>query len=129
MHLGVGTPEEEGFSERMRASLLSGKGRDALLSVQMLIILFSKRKQRYEVKIAQRSDLVAIKPLVYQFIPAGGFEILNDSKDGIYDDLELEENFSPGCAVFREFLEELFSVPEYEGNCTGSVEERFDMLY
>ena len=124
MHAGVGKPGDDGYSERMRASLLSGDGRDSLLSVQMLIILRSNRTKKYEVKIVQRSYNVAIKQGVYQFIPSGGFEILNDSNDDIYDDIELEENFSPGCAVFRELLEEMFNMQEFEGNGTGSVEER-----
>lgn len=108
----------------MYHSLLKGVGRDSLLSVQMLVVIKSKRTHKYEVKIIQRSNDVVIKPGVYQFIPSGGFEILNDSDDDIYDDLELEENFSPGCAIFREYLEELFNVPEFEGGGTGSIEER-----
>ena len=108
----------------MYHSLLKGTGRDSLLSVQMLVIIKSKRTHKYEVKIIQRSNDVVIKPGIYQFIPSGGFEILNDSDDDIYDDLELEENFSPGCAIFREYLEELFNVPEFEGGGTGSIEER-----
>ena len=108
----------------MNQSLLRGDNRDSLLSVQMLVIAKSKRTHKYEVKIAQRSDQVAVAPGIYQFVPAGGFEILNDSDDDQYDDLELEENFSPGCAVFREFLEEVFNLPEFEGGGTGSIEER-----
>lgn len=112
------------FSEGMYKSLLSGSGRDSLLSVQMLVVVKSKQTKEYEVKIIQRSQQVAVAPGVYQFVPAGGFEILNDSEDNIYDELELEENFSPGCAVFREYLEELFNVPEFEGRGSGSIEDR-----
>ena len=124
MHQGVGKRMDDGFEERMRASLLRGDGRDSLLSVQMITILKSDRSNRYEVQIAQRSNTVAVKPGVYQLIPAGGFEILNDSDDEEYDDLELEENFSPGCAVFRELLEEMFNLPEFEGKGRGSIENR-----
>lgn len=112
------------FNSKMKNSLLSGKGRDSLLSVQMLVVIKSKRNKQYEVKIIQRSDNVVIKPGVWQFIPSGGFEILNDSDDNVYDDIELEENFSPGCAVFREYLEEFFNAPEFEGGGNGSIEER-----
>lgn len=124
MHEDVPSYSDEGFNEKMRKSLLKGVNRDALLSVQMLVIIKSNRTHKYEVKIIQRSNDVVIKPGIYQFIPSGGFEILNDSDDDIYDDLELEENFSPGCAIFREYLEELFNVPEFEGGGTGSIEER-----
>ncbi|MBQ6774228.1 MAG: hypothetical protein IJP48_09240 [Synergistaceae bacterium] len=124
MHKNIGSPDESGYFERMRASLLNGSGREALLGVQMLVIIFSERSKRYEVKLIERSKMVAIKPGIYQFIPSGGFEILNDSDDDEYDDLELKENLSPGCAVFREYLEELFNAPEFEGNGTGSIEER-----
>ena len=115
---------ENNFDSCIYSSLLSGNGRDSLLSVQMLVIIKSERTHKYEAKIIQRSNDVIIKPGMYQFIPSGGFEILNDSDDDIYDDLELEDNFSPGCAVFREYLEELFNVPEFEGGGTGSIEER-----
>lgn len=124
MHEDVDINDEYLFKRKMYESLLSGSGRDSLLSVQMLVIIKSKRSKKYEVKIVQRSNEVAIKPGIYQFVPAGGFEILNDSDDNIYDDGELVDNFSPGCAVFREYLEELFSRPEFEGGGNGSIEER-----
>ena len=124
MHRGVKALSGEEHFKEMRDSLLKGYGRDSLLSVQMLVIIKSKRTDNYEVKIIQRSNNVAIKPGIYQFIPSGGFEILNDSDDNIYDDIELVENFSPGCAIFREYLEELFNAPEFEGGGTGSIEER-----
>lgn len=124
MHQDVINSTTETKENCMRHSLLRGIGRDALLSVQMLVVVKSRRTHNYEVKIIQRSTDVVIKPGIYQFIPSGGFEILNDSEDDIYDDLELVENFSPGCAIFREYLEELFNVPEFEGGGTGSIEER-----
>lgn len=124
MHSDINAKSGKNFVKEMRASLLKGYGRDSLLSVQMLVIIKSKRTKKYEVKIIQRSNNVAIKPGIYQFIPSGGFEILNDSDDDIYDDIELIENFSPGCAIFREYLEELFNAPEFEGGGTGSIEER-----
>ncbi len=124
MHKDVLGASKNDFDKEMSHSLLKGIGRDSLLSVQMLVVVKSKRTHQYEVKIIQRSNDVVIKPGIYQFIPSGGFEILNDSDDDIYDDLELAENFSPGCAIFREYLEELFNVPEFEGGGTGSIEER-----
>lgn len=124
MHEDVFSDRNGYIEERMFRSLLKGINRDSLLSVQMMVIIKSKRTHKYEVKIVQRSSNVVIKPGIYQCIPSGGFEILNDSDDNIYDDLELEENFSPGCAIFREYLEELFNIPEFEGGGTGSVEER-----
>ena len=126
IHQGAGDICEDGFRERMLESLLCGKGRDSLLSVQMLVIIKSAKSHRYEVKIIKRSKQVAAMPDIYQFLPAGGFEILNDSDDDIYDDSELFDNFSPGCAVFREYLEELFNAPEMEGGgkARGSIEER-----
>ena len=124
IHGKIGEKGAPNFYDRMYRSLLRGDGRDSLLSVQMLVIVRSKRTGKYEAKIIQRSKQVAVAPGIFQFIPSGGFEILNDSDDNIYDDIELEENFSPGCAVFREFLEELFNVPELEGGGTGSIEDR-----
>ena len=124
IHADVDGMRKGEFQKKMARSLLSGCGRHSLLSVQMLVVVRAKSSGTYEVKIAQRSSKVVISPNIYQFIPAGGFEILNDSDDDQYDDKELSENFSPGCAVFREFLEELFDVPEFNGNGSGSVVDR-----
>ncbi len=122
MHKDVDLKEKN--AEQMRLSLMQGAGRDSLLSVQMAVVVKSNRSHKYEVKFIQRSTQVAVKPGVYQLIPSGGFEILNDSDDDIYDDMELEENFSLGCAIFREYIEELFNVPEFEGGGEGSIEDR-----
>ncbi len=124
MHRYTGDREDAGFSKRLYESMLRGDGRDSLLSVQMLVIMRSSRTHGYEAKIIQRSKNVAAEPGLYQFLPAGGFEILNDSDDDIYDDIELWDNFSPGCVVFREYLEELFNIPEFAGGGEGSIEER-----
>ncbi len=124
IHAGIDTISDPEYVETMRRSLLKGDGRESMLSVQMLVVVKSKRSNKYEVKLIQRSNKVAIKPGLYQFIPSGGFEILNDSEDDEYDEIELQENFSPGCAIFREYLEELFNIPEFEGGGTGSIEQR-----
>jgi len=124
MHPDMPLRESGSYYSEMFRSLLRGTGRESLLSVQMIVVMKSEKSKKYEVTIIKRSDMVAILPGVYQFIPAGGFEILNDSNDDVYDDIELEENFSLGCAVFREYLEELFNLPEFEGNGSGSIEER-----
>lgn len=124
MHSHAGGRNDAGFSKGMYESLLRGDARDSLLSVQMLVIMRSSRTHRYEAKLIQRSRDVAAEPGLYQFLPAGGFEILNDSDDDIYDDIELWDNFSPGCAVFREYLEELFNIPEFAGGGKGSIEDR-----
>ena len=104
-------------------SLLCGKGRHALLSVQMLVVIKSKSGD-YEVKMIQRSQNVSIAPGEYQFVPCGYFEIFNDSDDGCYNEDELKENLSPGYAVFREYLEELFQEKDFEGGGIGSVSDR-----
>ena len=119
IHERIGTTKDKGLSP-----LLKGEGRDSLLSVQMLVIVKSEETNQYELIVTQRSNTVALKPGVYQFIPSGGFDILNDSNDGIYNDLELEDNYSPGCAIFREYLEELYNEPEFEGRGEGSIRQR-----
>lgn len=124
MHSDVKATSGKEFDKEMRTSLLNWDGKNSLLSVQMLVIIKSRRTQKYEVKIVQRSNYVVIKPGVYQFIPSGGFEILNDSNHDTYDDSKLIENFSPGRAIFREYLEELFNAPEFRGTGDGSIEDR-----
>lgn len=108
------------YLNSMRKSLLSGITHETLLSVQMIVLM--KEENTYNIKIIQRSDEVAISPGKYQIVPAGGFEILNDSKNG-YTKAEIIENSSPGCAVFREYLEEIFGKSEFEGHGIGSVNE------
>lgn len=108
------------FKDKMRKSLLSGEGRKSLLGVQMLVLI--KDKDDYNIKIIRRSKQVAIAPERFQLVPSGGFEIFNDSQDG-YSKFELEDNYSPGCAIFREYLEELFGEEECEGRGRGSVNE------
>ena len=81
-----------------------------------------KENDTYNIKLIQRSDNVAISPGKYQIVPAGGFEILNDSSNG-YTPHEILENSSSSCAVFREYLEEIFGRNEFEGHGVGSVNE------
>lgn len=111
---------EEDYFNQMRKSLLSGMTHETLLSVQMIVLM--KEYDRYSIKLIQRSDNVAVSPNKYQIVPAGGFEILNDSENG-YTKTEIVENSSSGCAVFREYLEEIFGKKEFEGYGIGSVNE------
>lgn len=104
-------------------SLLNGRGRESLISVQMIVVIKSKDGQ-YEIKRIQRSEDVAQAPGEYQLVPCGGFDVFNDSDDDSYDDNELAENLSPGAAVFREYLEELFKGEDFEGNGPGSVNDK-----
>ena len=108
------------FNEKMKESLINGKNRDSLLSVQMLVLL--KNGDDYNIKIIQRSISVAIDPGRFQVVPSGGFEVFNDSVAG-YSTFEIKDNYSPGMAVFREYLEEIFGEEEFEGKGTGSVSE------
>ena len=104
-------------------SLINGKGRESLVSVQMIVVIKSRGGQ-YEVKRIQRSKNVAQAPGEYQLAPCGGFEIFNDSADDNYDDSELDENLSPGAAIFREYLEELCKGEDFEGKGAGSVNDK-----
>lgn len=108
------------FKEKMKESLTDGKNRDSLLSVQMLVLL--KNGDDYNIKIIQRSSSVAIAPGCFQIVPSGGFEVFNDSTAGC-SSYEIKDNYSPGMAVFREYLEEIFGQEEFEGKVSGSVSE------
>lgn len=112
--------DQANYYESMRKSLLSGNLHETLLSVQMIVLM--KENDTYNIKLIQRSDNVAISPGKYQIVPAGGFEILNDSSNG-YTPHEILENSSSSCAVFREYLEEIFGRNEFEGHGVGSVNE------
>lgn len=121
MHKSVcGKDKSQEYYASMRKSLCSGEGRDSLLSVQMLVLI--KNGNDYDIKIIQRSKGVAMAPDRFQLVPSGGFEILNDSISG-FSEYEIEDNYSAGCAVFREYLEEIFGIEEFEGKGVGSVNE------
>lgn len=111
---------KEDFNNQMTNSLCTGDGRNSLLSVQMLVLI--KCNNDYKIEITQRSKKVSIAPGCFQLVPSGGFEILNND-DSEYSKYELEDNYSPGCSIFREYLEEIFGNEEFDGNGSGSVNE------
>ena len=124
IHDGVGRLGESGFLDRMKTSLISGDQRNALIGIEMIVIIKSERTSEYEVKIGQRSNKVAMLNGLYELPPAGGFEILSDNEDGKYDEeQDIKQNFSPGLATFREYLEELFNAPEFDGTGRGGIDE------
>jgi len=96
--------------------IFSGKGRQSLLSVQM-IVLFKTKEGCYKVLLMQRSKDVAAKPGYWQFMPAGGFEMLE--KEGVEDKKAIEDNYNVRMAIFRELIEELYGKSEYEYNVRG----------
>ena len=116
--------KRENFTDRklemMLKSLRRGEGRQSLLSVQMIVLM--RKGKDYYISIIQRSKNVALAPGIFQLVPSGGFEILNDSLNG-YSKYEIESNYSLGCAIFREYIEEIFGEPEFEGRGKGSVNE------
>lgn len=107
--------------QHLRIELASGKNRHSLLGVQMLVLMKTK-ENRYRISLIQRSNAVAIAPGQFQIVPSGGFEILNDSDPG-YSEYEIRDNLSPGCAIFREYLEEILGEKEFDGKGAGSVNE------
>ena len=122
-HPDVGCPGDSDYLPKMAASLLKGSNRESLLSVQMMVIMKSAWTHEYELMMIQRSQNAAIAAGLYQLIPSGGFEVLNDSEDDKYDTNTLKANFSAGSAVFREFLEELHGRSEFAGHARGSVRD------
>lgn len=122
IHRGVGRLGDNLFLEKMKKSLTSGHGRDALIGLQMLVLIKSNRNQKYRVLIGQRSNTTAMVSGLYEIPPAGGYEVLGDNEDGIYEEnQDIIENFSPGCAIFREYLEELFNKSEFDGTGNGGI--------
>ncbi|MBP5591638.1 hypothetical protein J6Y50_07285 [bacterium] len=118
------TPEET------KEFLKSGAGRHSLLSVQMLVLMKENVKnengeiikKRYKILLIQRSETVAIAPGYYQFVPSGGFEVFCDCPQG-YSAEGIRDNLSAGCAVFREYMEEILGEKEFEGEGRGHVNE------
>ena len=107
-HKFSGSPNDPDFVGKMKESLTHfSADTHSLLGVQMLVISKSEQSGQYNVVLAERSEDVAIKPNVFQFVPSGGFEVTKE--DNIYYKEDFVSDFSAGCAVFREYLEELFN--------------------
>lgn len=121
MHkLGCCAKKSSEYNDAMYKSLCRGYGRDSLLGVQMLVLI--KHGSDYDIKVIQRSKNVAVAPECFQLVPSGGFEIMSNSNFPCSKD-EIEDNYSVGCAVFREYLEEIFGIDEFKGNEIDSVNE------
>jgi len=91
--------------------LSKGLGRNALLSVQCLVILCTEQTQKnikYKCFLGKRSNStrsVSTKLGCYQFPPSGGFD-LYDVETGVTRDI-IMENCSLSLALMREYLEEI----------------------
>jgi len=99
-------------SEEKRTFLTSGEGRHSLLGVQMLVLMKTE-EGRYKLFLIQRSRKMAIAPGCYQLVPSGGFEVFSDCQQE-YSEKLIRDNLSVGCAVFREYLEEIFGDKNYK---------------
>ncbi|GAB1420062.1 hypothetical protein MASR2M15_01390 [Anaerolineales bacterium] len=83
-------------------SLLSGQGRSAAIGVVTSIIFW--HEQTYKIMINQRSALNATSALLYHIIPA----FILQPQTLPYHEHEWKLSYH----IFREYLEELFSVPD-----------------
>ena len=83
-----------------------------LLSVQAMVVFrdTSQHEPTWRVVLAKRSAHVVLKPGLFQFQPAGGFEVHDAEGDAA--DAAIEANFDPLVALLREYAEELFDVTE-----------------
>jgi hypothetical protein len=99
--------------------LTQGTDRASLIGVQVFILFKDPDNDQYKTLLIERSDKVTIKPEYHQFIPSGGFEVWGDKKSS---DITLEDNFSLKLALFREYLEEVFGIKDFELNAGGHPE-------
>lgn len=120
----AGRPDDDGYDEKMKSLLLSGNKRHALIGLEMMILIKDPLSNNYRVIIGERSEQNAMAQRVYEYPPAGGFEVFNNSDDEIYTSEELTSNYSPGYGIFREYLEELFNLSEYDGTGNGDAFNR-----
>jgi hypothetical protein len=90
-----------------------GDGRDSLLSVQAIIVY--KDNGEYKTFMYRRGKGVAIYKDHMQIVPAGGFELYERSRDA-YNIDSIKTGFDPAYALYREVLEELFGMEEFDGN-------------
>jgi hypothetical protein len=104
--------------------MIKGNNRHSLLSVQMIIVAYSKKRGKYCTLIFKRSNKVALKPNYYHIVPAGGYEIF-EQEDTTHGYI-IRQNFDIELALFRELIEEIFNGKDFEGNTTG---ETNDIIY
>lgn len=86
-----------------------------LISVQGLVIYkdySDPENQEWKAVIAQRRENVSIKPGLWQFQPAGGFEIFGSENDT--NEALVSNQFDIKNALLRELAEELYDVKEFE---------------
>ena len=93
----------------------TGKNRNAMLSVQALIVFKSHIDREYKTILIKRSTNVSYAPNTWQIIPCGYFETYEKSNT----EYTIKNNFDPTLAILREFLEELFNFEEYIENEDG----------
>lgn len=105
--------------ENTKDFLCDGVGRYSMLAVQMLVLI--RKGNSFKVMIVQRSNIVAVAPGDYQMVPAGAFEIFNNNAPE-YAEHVINNNLSPGAAVFREYLEEILGNPNANGFGPGGVD-------
>lgn len=100
--------------------IISGNGRDSLLSVQLLIVFPDKDGKKKTVCIIRSKD-VASKPNFLQIIPAGGFELYEN--ESVVQEYHRKSNFDVRKTIFRELLEEVFGYVEMESNEQGNTSD------
>ncbi len=86
-----------------------------LISVQGLIIYKDTRSggdDGWKIVVAQRSSNVTLRPNLWQFQPAGGFEVFG--REGEENEILLKQGFDIRTALLREYAEELFRVDEFQ---------------
>ncbi|HZN17835.1 MAG TPA: hypothetical protein VFB84_06535 [Micromonosporaceae bacterium] len=85
--------------------LLGGGGVDAAISISTLVVY--KRRDRYWMICEVRSDLVAEYGALYHVAPSFIFQpVVSPTRDNLKTEWCIQHN------IFREYLEELFDVPE-----------------
>lgn len=95
--------------------MYSGNGRFSLMSVQLIIFYKSVKDNCYKFLVRERSKKdVASKNGFFQFIPAGGYELSENSKSKT-DEEKYKEGIDPETVCKKEFLEELFNFTAFQG--------------
>lgn len=95
--------------------LKEGKNRDAIMSVQMLILFKSGTDDDYKTFVIRRSKKVLYGQNTWQFIPCGYFEMFGNENNL----LTIENHFNSLNTALKEMLEEIFGLEEFIDNKEG----------
>ena len=105
--------------EKLNDIIFKGKNRSSLCDVNIAILTKTDNDSSWSIALGRRSINVATFPGYWSIVPSGSFElsektIIPNSKKNTYFINKVNNNANITFALFREYLEEVFNLSDYE---------------